>query len=52
MGAHQTHGTRSALHTPICDRLGIQYPIFGFSHSLEVKADRPPWNGSPQDAPR
>ena len=38
MGAHQTHGTRSALHTAICDRLGIPYPIFGFSHSMEVTA--------------
>jgi len=25
-----------ALRTPICDRLGIQVPIFGFSHSVEV----------------
>jgi NAD(P)H-dependent flavin oxidoreductase YrpB (nitropropane dioxygenase family) len=24
------------LYTPICERLGIQHPIFGFSHSLEV----------------
>jgi NAD(P)H-dependent flavin oxidoreductase YrpB (nitropropane dioxygenase family) len=38
MGAHQTQGTRGALHTAICDRLGIQYPIFGFSHSMEVTA--------------
>ncbi|MBU2548638.1 MAG: nitronate monooxygenase [Proteobacteria bacterium] len=27
------------LHTPICDRLGIEYPIFGFSHSMEVTAE-------------
>jgi NAD(P)H-dependent flavin oxidoreductase YrpB (nitropropane dioxygenase family) len=38
MGADQAHGSRSALHTAICDRLGIQYPIFGFSHSMEVTA--------------
>ena len=38
MGAQQHHGTRSALQTAICDRLGIQYPIFGFSHSVEVTA--------------
>ena len=38
MGAHQTHTARSALHTAICDRLGIEYPIFGFSHSMEVTA--------------
>ena len=30
-------GTR-ALHTALCDRLGIRYPIFGFSHSMEVTA--------------
>jgi hypothetical protein len=38
MGAHETHGARDALHTPLCDRLGIRYPIFGFSHSMEVTA--------------
>jgi len=38
MGAHRNHGARSALQTAICDRLGIQYPIFGFSHSVEVTA--------------
>ena len=24
------------LRTPICDRLGIRHPIFGFSHSVDV----------------
>lgn len=24
------------MRTPICQRLGIQYPIFGFSHSIDV----------------
>ncbi len=24
------------LHTPVCDLLGIQYPIFGFNHSVDV----------------
>lgn len=24
------------LRTPICDQLGIRYPIFGFSHSIDV----------------
>ena len=29
--------TASALRpTPICERLGIRYPIFGFSHSVDV----------------
>ena len=28
----------AALYTPVCKRLGIQYPIFGFSHSMEVTA--------------
>lgn len=27
-----------ALHTPICERLGITYPIFGLSHSVEAAA--------------
>jgi NAD(P)H-dependent flavin oxidoreductase YrpB (nitropropane dioxygenase family) len=26
------------IRTPVCDRLGIEWPIFGFSHSLEVVA--------------
>ena len=38
MGTPQTDTAGSALHTPICDRLGIDYPIFGFSHSMEVTA--------------
>lgn len=25
-----------ALRTPICERLGIRHPIFGFSHSVDV----------------
>ncbi|MBL0089646.1 MAG: nitronate monooxygenase [Ideonella sp.] len=25
-----------ALRTPLCDRLGIRHPIFGFSHSVDV----------------
>jgi len=29
-------GSVGALRTLICDRLGIQVPIFGFSHSVEV----------------
>jgi NAD(P)H-dependent flavin oxidoreductase YrpB (nitropropane dioxygenase family) len=28
-----------ALHTPVCDRFGIDWPIFGFSHTLEVVAE-------------
>ncbi len=24
------------LRTPLCERLGIRYPVFGFSHSVEV----------------
>lgn len=27
------------LHTPICDRLGITYPIFGFNHSIDVTVE-------------
>jgi NAD(P)H-dependent flavin oxidoreductase YrpB (nitropropane dioxygenase family) len=38
MGAHQAHDRSGALRPAICDRLGIQYPIFGFSHSMEVTA--------------
>ena len=26
----------TALHTAICDRFGVDYPIFGFSHSADV----------------
>ena len=26
------------MRTPICERLGIEWPIFGFSHSVEVVA--------------
>ena len=29
---------RCAFRTPLCDRLGIEIPIFSFSHSLEVTA--------------
>lgn len=28
----------TSLVTPICERLGIRYPIFGFSHSVDVVA--------------
>jgi NAD(P)H-dependent flavin oxidoreductase YrpB (nitropropane dioxygenase family) len=38
MEAQQARGGRSALDTAVCERLGIQYPIFGFSHSMEVTA--------------
>ncbi|MCX7228034.1 MAG: hypothetical protein NTW15_03310, partial [Burkholderiales bacterium] len=27
-----------AWRTPVCERLGIDLPIFGFSHGLEVAA--------------
>lgn len=27
---------KSTLRTPVCDRLGIAHPIFGFSHSVDV----------------
>jgi NAD(P)H-dependent flavin oxidoreductase YrpB (nitropropane dioxygenase family) len=26
----------SAMRTPLCDRLGIRHPVFGFSHSVDV----------------
>ena len=26
------------MRTPLCDRFGIETPIFGFSHSVEVVA--------------
>lgn len=26
----------TSLRTPLCDRLGIRHPIFGFSHSVDV----------------
>lgn len=29
-------GAIGALRTPICERLGIRHPIFGFSHAVEV----------------
>lgn len=42
MGALPAHAPaderRDALRPALCDRLGIQYPIFGFSHSVEVTA--------------
>ena len=28
----------AAIRTPICERLGIRHPIFGFSHSVDVVA--------------
>ena len=27
---------KSAIRTPICETLGIEHPIFGFSHSIDV----------------
>jgi len=36
--AHETNEIRDPLRTAVCDRLDIQYPIFGFSHSMEVTA--------------
>jgi NAD(P)H-dependent flavin oxidoreductase YrpB (nitropropane dioxygenase family) len=36
--ADQANGRSDALRPAICDRLGIEYPIFGFSHSVEVTA--------------
>jgi len=38
MAAHPSDDTPDALHTAICDRLGVEHPIFGFSHSVEVTA--------------
>ena len=26
------------MHTPVCDRLGIEFPIFAFSHCRDVVA--------------
>jgi NAD(P)H-dependent flavin oxidoreductase YrpB (nitropropane dioxygenase family) len=36
--ADHAEGRPDALRPAICDRLGIEYPIFGFSHSMEVTA--------------
>ena len=33
-----TTATHGRWRTPVCDLLGIEWPIFGFSHSLEVAA--------------
>jgi NAD(P)H-dependent flavin oxidoreductase YrpB (nitropropane dioxygenase family) len=38
MEAGEAHDRSDALRPAICDRLGLQYPIFGFSHSVEVTA--------------
>jgi NAD(P)H-dependent flavin oxidoreductase YrpB (nitropropane dioxygenase family) len=38
VGARQAHDRKDALRPAICDSLGIRYPIFGFSHSIEVTA--------------
>lgn len=38
MGVSQVDDRSGALRTSLCDRLGIQHPIFGFSHSMEVAA--------------
>jgi NAD(P)H-dependent flavin oxidoreductase YrpB (nitropropane dioxygenase family) len=29
----------SSLKTPVCDMLGIEYPIFGFNHSVDVTVE-------------
>ncbi|HXH21289.1 MAG TPA: nitronate monooxygenase [Dehalococcoidia bacterium] len=31
--------TASSLHTPVCDLLGIEYPVFGFNHSIDVTVE-------------
>jgi NAD(P)H-dependent flavin oxidoreductase YrpB (nitropropane dioxygenase family) len=31
--------TASRFHTPVCDLLGIRYPIFGFNHSIDVTVE-------------
>ncbi len=36
--ARHSDDSPDPLHTEICDRLGIEHPIFGFSHSIEVTA--------------
>jgi NAD(P)H-dependent flavin oxidoreductase YrpB (nitropropane dioxygenase family) len=28
-----------SLRTPVCDMLGIEYPIFGFNHSVDVTVE-------------
>lgn len=38
MEQKKNHELDGPLYTPICELLGIQYPIFGFSHSMEVTA--------------
>ena len=30
---------KTALRTPLCERLGIRHPIFGFSHSVDVAVE-------------
>ena len=47
----------SALRTPLCDRLGLRLPIFGFSHSIDVtvalaiRATGPPTASRPDCTP-
>ncbi len=36
-----------APRTPICERLGIRHPIFGFSHSVDVAVAIPEAGGFP-----
>jgi NAD(P)H-dependent flavin oxidoreductase YrpB (nitropropane dioxygenase family) len=31
--------TSFSLRTPVCDMLGIKYPIFGFNHSIDVTVE-------------
>src|SRR5208282_2896255 len=31
-------GEQSTMHTELCDRLGIEFPIFAFSHCRDVVA--------------
>ncbi|MCP4757549.1 MAG: nitronate monooxygenase, partial [Proteobacteria bacterium] len=38
MERKRDHDTSGELYTSICQRLGIQHPIFGFSFSVEVTA--------------
>src|SRR5438067_11616423 len=35
----QPMNVKTALHTDLCDRLGITYPIFGFNHSIDVTVE-------------
>src|SRR3978361_962096 len=37
-GLHTDHLRGTTVRTPICDRLGIELPIFAFSHCRDVVA--------------